>query len=76
VLRVDAGSDEWLAAARVRASAAPDSIRALLAGRSRVEVEQVEARRAILWASQLPGWDEHGRPPLFVHSPGETIFDD
>ena len=74
VLRVEPGSDEWLAAARVRASEAPDPIRALLAGRSRVEVGHVEARHAILWASQLAGWDEDGRPPLFVHMPGETII--
>jgi hypothetical protein len=73
VLRLDPGADEWLAAAHARAAEAPDPVRALLAGRSRVELGHAEAELALLWASRLPGWDENGRPPLFLHTPGELL---
>jgi hypothetical protein len=73
VLRLDPGADEWLAAARARAAEAPDSVRALLAGRSRVEVGHAEAEHALLWASRLPGWKQDARPPLFRYSPGELL---
>jgi hypothetical protein len=75
VLRIDpAAAREWLAAARDGSRDAPDSMRALLAGRSRVEVEPAEAERALAWGAQLPGWHEDGRPPLFVHTPGELVL--
>ena len=74
VLRVDPAADEWLAAARSRAHEAPEAMRALLAGRSRVEVDPAEAERALAWAALLQGWHEDGRPPLFVHTPGEIIL--
>jgi hypothetical protein len=64
---------EWLAAARRRGIEAPDPIRALVAGRSRVEVGHEEAERALQWAAQLPGWHEDRRPPLFVYTPGEML---
>jgi hypothetical protein len=73
VLRLDPGADEWLAAARGRAVDAPDAIRALLAGRSRVEVGPDEAERALAWAARLPGWREDVRPALFVYAPGELV---
>ena len=74
VLRIDPAAGEWLAAARDGSRDAPDSMRALLAGRSRVEVEPAEAERALAWAAQLPGWNEDGRQPLFVHTPGEFVL--
>ena len=73
VLRLDPGADEWLAAARAHAAEAPDPARALLAGRSRVELGHAEAELALLWASRLPGWDENGRAPLFLYTPGEIL---
>jgi hypothetical protein len=63
VLRLDRDAHEWLAAARLRTLDAPGSIRTLLAGRSRVEVDFVESERALAWASRLPGWNEDRRPP-------------
>jgi hypothetical protein len=73
VLRLDPGADEWLAAARARAADVPDAIRALLAGRSRVEVGPDEAERALEWAARLPGWREDARPPLFLYAPGQLV---
>jgi hypothetical protein len=73
VLRLDRDADEWLAAARARAAEAPAPIRALLAGRLRVELGHAEAELALLWASRLPGWDEDRRPPLLLHTPGEIL---
>jgi hypothetical protein len=69
VLRLDPGAGEWLAAARIRAADAPASVRALLAGRTRVELGHAEAELALLWASRVPGWDVNGRPPLFLYEP-------
>jgi hypothetical protein len=45
---------------------APPAIRAILAGRSRVELTAAEAARAIAWASGLPGWDGASLTPLWV----------
>jgi hypothetical protein len=73
VLRLDPAAAEWLAAARGRGFEAPDPIRALLAGRSRVEIGRDEAEHALAWAAQLPGWDEDRRPPLLIHTPGEVF---
>ena len=73
VLRLDPAAHEWLAAAGSRAVDAPDSIRALLVGRTRVEVGLAEAERALAWATQLAGWHEDGRPALFLHTPGEIL---
>jgi hypothetical protein len=73
VLRVDPTAHAWLEAARLRAYDAPGPIRALLAGRSRLEVGPEEAERALAWAAQIPGWREDGRPPLFVYTPGELL---
>jgi hypothetical protein len=73
VLRLDPAAAEWRAAARRRGFDAPEPIRALLAGRSRIEVGPAEADRALEWAAQLPGWSEDRRPPLFVHTPGELL---
>jgi hypothetical protein len=73
VLRRDPTAREWLAAARHRASDAPSAIRALLAGRTRLEVTTAEAEQALAWAKQLPGWNDDARPALFIYSPGDVL---
>jgi hypothetical protein len=73
VLRLDPAAHEWLESARRATLDAPDSVRALLAGRSRVEIGPAEAERALAWAAQLPGWHHDGRPALFVYTPGEML---
>jgi hypothetical protein len=73
VLRVDAGAAEWLAAARGRAHDAPQSLNALLRGRSRVELTSAEADSALRWARTVPGWDDDGPPPLFVYDGSEPL---
>jgi hypothetical protein len=75
VLRLDPSAGAWLAAARLRGFEAPDPIRALLAGRSRVEVGRDEAELALAWAARLPGWNDDARPPLFIHTPGEILVE-
>ena len=62
-------SAEWWAEAQARKAHAPTAIRALLAGRVRVELTAREAASAIDWASGLPGWETDGPAPLFVHVP-------
>jgi hypothetical protein len=71
VLRVDPTAHEWLESAR--RTGAPDSVRALLTGRSRVEVGVAEAEHALTWAAHLPGWLQDGRPALVVYTPGEML---
>jgi hypothetical protein len=73
VLRRDPAAHEWLAEARRREFEAPEAIRALLAGRSRIEVAPAEAEHALAWAAQLPGWNDDAAPPLFVHTPGDIF---
>ena len=60
---------DWWATARARQAHAPTAIRAILAGRIRVELTAEEAASAIDWASRLPGWESDGPAPLFVHVP-------
>jgi hypothetical protein len=48
---------------------APRPVRALLNGRTRVELTADVAVRAIHWAAQLSGWDDHPQPPVFVYPP-------
>lgn len=64
-----APAPDWWAAARARSADAPSPVRALLAGRTRVELSAEEAERAIHWASRLSGWGEDGAHPLVVHPP-------
>ena len=73
VLRVDPEAHEWLEAAQLRASEAPDSIRALLVGWTRFELSVAESEEALTWAATLPGWHADGRPALAVHMPGESL---
>ena len=72
VLRVDPGAVDWLAAACSRRDA-PPALRALLLGRSRVELDAVDARCALEWARTVPGWDDDAPPPLFVYDGSEVL---
>jgi hypothetical protein len=58
-LRVCPHADEspWWAAARRASGGAPPAMRAILAGRSRVEVSPEEAWDALSWARSVDGWD-------------------
>src|SRR5215207_2970768 len=62
-----ADAPAWWAAARQAMAAAPPAIRAILAGRWRVELTAAEAADAIAWASGLPGWDGGSLAPLWVY---------
>jgi hypothetical protein len=62
-------SADWWAAAHLRSAEAPPAVKALLAGRTRVELSAEEAVRAIHWAAQLSGWDANGIRPLVVYPP-------
>ena len=68
-LRVHPSGDglDWWTAASARADDAPTAIRALLAGRTRVELSRREAEQALRWASALAGWDQRAVKPLFVY---------
>jgi hypothetical protein len=66
-VRPDAVAPDWWAAARAAGNDAPTPVRALLGGRRRIELTGEEAVLAIHWASRLSGWNDHGRPPLFVY---------
>ena len=61
------GAQEWWNAARRAEATAPAAIRALLVGRTRVELSQREARDALAWAAGLDGWGEHALPPVWIY---------
>ena len=68
-LRVAPGvqTTNWWLSARAAGATAPAAIRALLAGRARVEVSADEAAHVLAWARGLDGWAGDGGPPLQVH---------
>jgi hypothetical protein len=51
------------------------SVRAVLAGRSRVEITAEEAVLAIHWASRVPGWPERGGFKRSSSHPGLPLED-
>ena len=63
----DADADRWWSAARAATGAAPDAIRALLAGRTRIELSAHEATEALEWAQDRDGWDPETVPPILIH---------
>ena len=67
VLRLNSGARLWQASARAAGEHAPGLVRALLAGRTRVELSCEEAEAAIAWARQVPGWDSDGAPALVAY---------
>lgn len=62
-----ATTSSWWSSARVAAATAPPVVRAILAGRARVEVSADEARAALAWARALDGWDDDALPPFVVY---------
>jgi hypothetical protein len=48
-------------------AAAPPAIRALLRGRTRVELGPGEARDALAWAEPVHGWADHPLPPVYIY---------
>jgi hypothetical protein len=68
-LRIAPGAPapRWWACARQSGPAAPRAIRALLAGRSRVELSAEEAEHVIAWARGLDGWGGDGLAPLRIY---------
>ncbi len=63
----EADAARWWEAARARARDAPAPIRALLTGRTRVEVSAGEALTALAWARALDEWDDDRLPPVWVY---------
>ena len=63
-------ADRWWTSARAAFSTAPPAIRAILTGRSRVELSAREAREALEWARGIDGWEPHGPAPLYVYPLG------
>jgi hypothetical protein len=61
-----AESSTWWASARLAFPFAPPAIRAILTGRTRVELSAEEARQALEWARGLDGWDSGSYTPLYV----------
>ena len=61
-----ARSTVWWAGAERVGAAAPPAFRALLTGRSRVEVTAVEAEHLLEWARTLDGWAD-ALPPLRIY---------
>jgi hypothetical protein len=57
----------WWDAARVHEATAPAAIRALLVGRTRVELSLAEARDALSWAERIPGWAADALPPVWIY---------
>ena len=68
----DAAASPWWASARDAGSTAPPAIRAILAGRSRVELTAAEAENVLAWARTLPGWDDDSLAPLRIYPARST----
>jgi hypothetical protein len=66
-VRTHAQASPWWEAAQRAADTAPPVMRSILAGRSRVELSEAEARAAIAWACSLDGWD-YGLAPVYVYT--------
>ena len=57
----------WWAAAR-RSRDKPPAVAAMLAGRDRVEVTQVEGEQALAWAGGVDGWGSASPKPFFLYA--------
>jgi hypothetical protein len=62
-----AAASPWWSSARLAFSYAPPAIRAILTGRTRIELGAAEAREALEWARGIDGWETDGVTPLYVH---------
>jgi hypothetical protein len=63
----------WWASVRRALPDVPAPVRAIMAGRSRVELTSEEAWAVLAWARTLDGWDSDGYTPLWIYpvSPAE-----
>ncbi len=68
-LRVSPGVEatQWWSCALAAGATAPAPIRAILAGRLRVEVTAEEAEHVLAWARAIDGWAGDGAPPLRIY---------
>jgi hypothetical protein len=62
-----ADSLEWWLSARRAVHGAPPAMRAILAGRSRVELSADEAGAVLRWARRLAGWDTDALAPVWIY---------
>ena len=67
-----AESPEWWRSARSALGGAPPAMRAILAGRTRVEVSAEEAADALDWARSLRGWDPDALAPVWIYPAAPT----
>ena len=69
VLRLggEAEATAWWASAILEVASAPPAVRALLSGRSRIEVSAEEAHAVLAWARALDGWDDGAGAPLAAY---------
>ena len=64
--RPSATADDWWAAVRLRRDR-PHAVGALLAGRDRVEVTEIEGEQALAWAGGVDGWGSASPKPVFLY---------
>jgi hypothetical protein len=62
-----AASADWWVSARSAMHDAPPAMRAILAGRTRVEVSADEALAVLRWARGLDGWDPDALAPVWIY---------
>jgi hypothetical protein len=62
-----AESLDWWLSARRALHEAPLPMRAILAGRTRVEVSADEAGAVLRWARGLDGWDPNAPAPVWIY---------
>lgn len=67
----DARADAWWSAARSSAHV-PPAIKALLNGRTRIELTSEEADATLAWAASLSGWATADPKPLVAYRSGES----
>jgi hypothetical protein len=59
----------WWAAVKRSRDSAPPAVRAVLAGRMRIELTHDDALAVIRWAAQIEGWPAEGPTPLWIYPP-------
>jgi len=72
VLRAGGQAEDtrWWSSAIQALASAPPAVRAILSGRSRVEVSAEEAQAVLEWARALDGWDDDATAPLSSYPAG------
>ena len=62
-----AEASDWWRSARRAVHRAPPAMRAILTGRSRVEISADEAHAVLRWARGLDGWDPDALAPVWIY---------